>query len=160
MVTILILPFTLNSYNPSSTLIIIVVFSMRDAAGYVLRIPREELVRQVFDMAIYYTNLSRKWKEGQMMLFISKTGVGEMVVGYGVIQDVISTYELSEEERRKCEEHGWKRAIEFTYVKRFERPLPLKKTFLRDSKFHGRHLHGLAISKEQLDSIVSQAENS
>ena len=94
---------------------------MRDAAGYILRIPSEEWVRQVFDMAIYCTSLSRKWKEGQTMLFVSKTGVGEMVVGYGVIQDVISTYELSEEERRKCEEHGWKRAIEFTYVKRFEK---------------------------------------
>jgi hypothetical protein len=133
---------------------------MRDAAGYILRVASEEWVRQVFDMAIYYTNLSRKWKEGQTMLFVSKTGVGEMVVGYGVIQDVISTDELSEEERRKCEEHGWKRAIEFTYVKRFERPLPLKKTFLKDSKFRGGYLHGLAISKEQLDSIVSQAENS
>jgi hypothetical protein len=79
---------------------------MRDAAGYILRIPSEEWVRQVFDMAICCTSLSRKWKEGQTMLLVSKTGVGEMVVGYVVIQDVISTYELSEEERRKCEEHG------------------------------------------------------
>jgi predicted transcriptional regulator len=109
-------------------------------------------------MAIYYTSLSRKWKEGQTILFVSKTSVGDMVIGYGVIQGVISTDELSEEERRKCEEHGWKRAIEFTYVKRFEKPLPLKKTFLKDSKFRGRYLHGLVISKEQLDSIISQAE--
>lgn len=131
---------------------------MGEAAGYILRIASEEWVRQVFDMAIYYTSLSRKWKEGQTMLFVSKTSVGDMVIGYGVIQGVISTDELSEEERRKCEEHGWKRAIEFTYVKRFEKPLPLKKTFLKDSKFRGRYLHGLVISKEQLDSIISQAE--
>jgi predicted transcriptional regulator len=133
---------------------------MGEAAGYILRIASEEWVRQVFDMAIYCTSLSRKWKEGQTILFVSKTGVGDMVVGYGVIQDVISTDELSEEERRKCEEHGWKRAIEFTYVKRFEKPLPLKKTFLKGSRFRGRYLHGLAIDREQLDSIVSQAENS
>jgi hypothetical protein len=131
---------------------------MGEAAGYILRIASEEWVRQVFDMAIYYTSLSRKWKEGQTMLFVSKTSVGDMVIGCGVIQGVISTDELSEEERRKCEEHGWKRAIEFTYVKRFEKPLPLKKTFLKDSKFRGRYLHGLVISKEQLDSIISQAE--
>ncbi|PIU59993.1 hypothetical protein COS86_01315 [Candidatus Bathyarchaeota archaeon CG07_land_8_20_14_0_80_47_9] len=131
---------------------------MGEAAGYILRIASEEWVRQVFDMAIYYTSLSRKWKEGQTILFVSKTSVGDMVIGYGVIQGVISTDELSEEERRKCEEHGWKRAIEFTYVKRFEKPLPLKKTFLKDSKFRGRYLHGLVISKEQLDSIISQAE--
>ena len=131
---------------------------MGEAEGYILRIASEEWVRQVFDMAIYYTSLSRKWKEGQTMLFVSKTSVGDMVIGYGVIQGVISTDELSEEERRKCEEHDWKRAIEFTYVKRFEKPLPLKKTFLKDSKFRGRYLHGLVISKEQLDSIISQAE--
>jgi predicted transcriptional regulator len=131
---------------------------MGEAEGYILRIASEEWVRQVFDMAIYYTSLSRKWKEGQTILFVSKTSVGDMVIGYGVIQGVISTDELSEEERRKCEEHGWKRAIEFTYVKRFEKPLPLKKTFLKDSKFRGRYLHGLVISKEQLDSIISQAE--
>ena len=131
---------------------------MGEAAGYILRIASEEWVWQVFDMAIYYTSLSRKWKEGQTILFVSKTSVGDMVIGYGVIQGVISTDELSEEERRKCEEHGWKRAIEFTYVKRFEKPLPLKKTFLKDSKFRGRYLHGLVISKEQLDSIISQAE--
>lgn len=131
---------------------------MGEAAGYILRIASEEWVRQVFEMAIYYTSLSRKWKEGQTILFVSKTSVGDMVIGYGVIQGVISTDELSEEERRKCEEHGWKRAIEFTYVKRFEKPLPLKKTFLKDSKFRGRYLHGLVISKEQLDSIISQAE--
>ena len=131
---------------------------MGEAAGYILRIASEEWVRQVFDMAIYYTSLSRKWKEGQTILFVSKTSVGDMVIGYGVIQGVISTDELSEEEKRKCEEHDWKRAIEFTYVKRFEKPLPLKKTFLKDSKFRGRYLHGLVISKEQLDSIISQAE--
>jgi predicted transcriptional regulator len=131
---------------------------MGEAEGYILRIASEEWVRQVFDMAIYYTSLSRKWKEGQTILFVSKTSVGDMVIGYGVIQGVISTDELSEEERRKCEEHDWKRAIEFTYVKRFEKPLPLKKTFLKDSKFRGRYLHGLVISKEQLDSIISQAE--
>jgi hypothetical protein len=133
---------------------------MGEVAGYILRIASEEWVRQVFDMAIYYTSLSRKWKEGQMILFVSKTGAGDVIVGYGVLQGVLSKDELSEEERLECKKHGWKRAIEFAYVKRFEKPLPLKKTFLKGSKFRGRYLHGLAIGKEQLDSIISQAENS
>jgi hypothetical protein len=131
---------------------------MEEVAGYILRIASEEWVRQVFDLAIYYTSLSRKWKEGQMILFVSKTGTGDVILGYGVIKGVLSKDELSEEERLECEKHSWKRAIEFAYVKRFEKPLPLKKTFLKGSKFRGRYLHGLAIGKEQLDSIISQAE--
>ncbi|MDH7477810.1 MAG: hypothetical protein QHH17_05460, partial [Candidatus Bathyarchaeota archaeon] len=44
------------------------------------------------------------------------------------------------------------------YVIRFEKPLPIKETFLKDLKIHGRTLHGFQISKEKLNSIISNAE--
>jgi hypothetical protein len=110
-------------------------------------------------MAIYYTGLCRKWKAGQTILFVHKSHHGDAVVGYGMIEDVYEECELSEEEKRECEEHGWKKAIVFKYVIMFERPLLTRDTFLRDPRFRGRYCHGLQLTKERLDSILGQAES-
>jgi hypothetical protein len=54
-------------------------------------------------MAIYYTGFHRKWKVGQIIVFVHKTALGDAFVGYGEIGNVYSLDELSEEERRECE---------------------------------------------------------
>jgi hypothetical protein len=131
---------------------------MVDADGYILRIATEEWVDQVFNLAIYYTSTGRKWKPMQTILFAHKTGVGDAFVGYGVIENAYEKDELSEDEKRECEKRGWKKAIEFQYVMRFETPLPIKETFLKDLKLRGRSLHGFPLNKEQLDSIIREAE--
>lgn len=132
---------------------------MSEVDGYVMRIATKQWVSQVFNMAIYYTSIHRKWKSGQTVLFVHKTSVGDAIVGYGVIEDVCEKDELSDEERRECEKGGWRRALEFKYVKQFDRPLPIKETFLRGSKLRGRYFHGLKLNKEQLESVVTQAES-
>jgi hypothetical protein len=131
---------------------------MSEPKGYILRIATAEWVSQVFDMAIYYTSLRRGWKTGQIVMFVHKTDVGDAFVGYGEIGNVYGANELSNEEKRECEGHGWRKAIEFKYVIRFEKPLPVKQTFLKDLKVRGRTLHGFPLSKEQLDSIITKAE--
>jgi hypothetical protein len=131
---------------------------MVDIAGYILRIATREWVDQVFNSTIYYTSSRRNWKTGQCIIFVHKTSSGDAFVGYGEIGNVYASDELSEEERRECEKCGWKKAIEFKYVMRFDEPLSIKKTFLKDSKLRGRSLHGFAISNEQLNSITKQVE--
>jgi hypothetical protein len=128
-----------------------------EIAGYVLRIMSDYWVDHVFNMAIYYTNLRRRWKPDQTIVFIHRTNAGDAIVGYGVIENVCEQDELSEEERLGSEE--WKEAIVFKYVVRFEKPLPVKETFLKEPKFRGRYVHGLPLSKEQLDSILKLAES-
>jgi hypothetical protein len=128
-----------------------------ETEGYILRISTEKWVNQVFSLAIYYTSLRRRWKSGQTIIFLHKTNVGDSVIGYGVIGRICEKDELPEEERRECEKHGWKKAIEFKYVKPI-RPLPVKETFLKDSGLSGRYLHGLKLDEEQMNSIISQAE--
>lgn len=130
---------------------------MVETEGYILRISTEKWVNQVFSLAIYYTSLRRRWKSGQTIIFLHKTDVGDSVIGYGVIGRICEKDELPEEEQRKCEKHGWKKAIEFKYVKPVK-PLPVKETFLKDSGFSGRYLHGLKLDEEQMNSIISQAE--
>jgi len=131
---------------------------MAEVDGYILRIASKEWVDQVFEMAIYYTGLHRKWKVGQIIIFVHKTALGDAFVGYGEIGNVYSLDELSEKERRECEKWGWKKAIEFKYVIRFEKPLPIKETFLKGLKIRGRTLHGFPLSMEKLNSIISDAE--
>jgi len=127
-----------------------------EAEGYVLRITTKKWVNQVFSLAIYYTSLRRRWKPGQTIVFLHKTSVGDSIVGYGVIGRISEKDELSEEERRECEKHGWKKAIVFKYVKPVK-PF-IKETFLKNSKLRGRYFHGLKLDKEQVNSIINQAE--
>jgi len=134
--------------------------SRSELAGCILRIASEQWVDHVFEMAIYYTNLKRKWKSGQAVLFIHKTRVGDALVGYGMIDHAAEKRTLSEEDRLECERGSWKRAIEFKYVKRFEKPLLVRETFLKDSKRHGRFFHGLQLTKGEFEKILSQAEKS
>ncbi len=130
---------------------------MVEIEAYVLRIVADYWVDHVFNMAIYYTNLRRRWKPDQTTVFVHKTESGDAVVGYGVIENVCQQNELSRDERLESEK--WKQALVLKYVIRFERPLQIKKTFLKEPKFRGRYLHGLTLDKEQLDSILSQAES-
>lgn len=111
-------------------------------------------------MATYYTSTSTKLKKDQTVIFVYKTDVGDSIVGYGVIQDVVDKEMLSSEEKKQCQKHGWKKAIEFSYVLRFQKPLPVKETFFKDTKLRGRCFHGFRLSKEQVNALISQAEKS
>ena len=129
------------------------------AAGYILRIASKKWIDQVFNSAMYYTSAPRKWTPGHTIVFVHKTNVGDAFVGYGILNRIHGIDELSEEERSECKRHGWKKALEFKYVLRFDKPLPIKETFLKDSKLRGAYLHGLKLNKEQLNLIMSKAEN-
>ncbi len=131
---------------------------MVEPEGYILRIATKEWIDRVFDSAIYYTGFRRKWHVGQTIMFLHKTDIGDAFVGYGIIGNVYEKEDLSEGEQRECEKWGWRKALEFKYVMKFDKPLAIKETFLKDLKFRGRYLHGLPLRKEQLDSIISQGE--
>jgi hypothetical protein len=131
---------------------------MVEAEGYILRISTKEWVDQVFNFAIYYTSTRRKWKTGQRIIFVHKTNIGDAIIGYGEIGNIYASDELSEEERHECEKWGWKKAIEFKYVIRFDKPLPIKETFLKNSKLRGKSFHGFPLNREQLSLIINQAE--
>lgn len=131
---------------------------MSEVGGYILRIATKQWLNQVFSMAIYYTNMRRKWRHGQTILFVHKTNVGDALVGYGLIERACEKDELSEQDKYECERGGWRTAIEFKYVKQFDKPLLIKDTFLKGSKLRGRYFHGLRLGKNQLDALLAQAE--
>lgn len=128
-------------------------------AGYVLRISSKKWANHVFDLAIYYTNLHRKYVEGQVAVFVHKVEEGDSIIGYGVVEKVCKREELPEEEKGSYLQHEWKEAIIFKYVVRFDRPLPVKETFLGDPKYQGRCCHGLRLDRQRVDTLISQAES-
>jgi len=132
---------------------------MVEADGYILRIAKKEWVEKVFNSAMYYTSSPRKWRKGQTILFLAKTGFGDAFVGYGVVENIYTKGELSEEEQMECEMWGWRKALEFKYVVRFDKPLALRDTFLKDSRLRGRYFHGLPLKTEELNALINQAES-
>jgi hypothetical protein len=49
-------------------------------------------------------------------------------------------------------------AIEFKYVRKLERPLLVKETFLKDSRLPRRFFHGLQLDEVQVENILKQAD--
>jgi len=133
---------------------------MAESDGYILRIATKQWVDQVFDTACYYSGLHRKWKQGQTIIFLHKTELGDAAVGYGVVEKVHDKDELSEEEKLECEKHRWTKALEFSYVIKFEKPLLVKGTFLKKSKLRGKSFHGSSLSGKSIQRLISQTERS
>ena len=126
--------------------------------GYILRIARDEWVKQVFDLKKYYVGVRGRWEPGLTIFFARKAEKGDSFLGYGFIENVQELEELSEEERSECEKWGWKHALNFKNVVRFEPPLPIKETLIKDVGLWGSRLHGYRLTSEQVQSILSKAE--
>jgi len=126
--------------------------------GYILRIARDEWVKQVFGLKKYYVGVRGRWEPGLTIFFARKAEKGDSFLGYGLIESVQELEELSEEERRECEKWGWKHALNFKDVVKFEPPLPIKETLLKDTGLWGNRLHGYRLTSEQVRSILSKAE--
>jgi len=126
--------------------------------GYILRITKDEWVKQVFGLKKYYAGVKRKWEPELTIFFARKAEKGDSFLGYGIIESVLKTEELSEEERDECEKYGWNRVINFKDVVKFDFPLPIKETVLKDVRVRGNRLHGYRLTPEQIQSILNKAK--
>lgn len=134
------------------------VDEMAAPKGLIMRISTKEWINQVFNYAMYFTSSRRKMVAGQIVLFVHKTEFGDAFIGYGEIGNLYAVEELSEVEKSLCEKWSWKRAIEFKYVVKFEKPLPVRETFLKNLKVKGKTLHCFPLSEEILNQIICMAE--
>lgn len=128
--------------------------------GYILRISRDEWLKQVFEKRKYYPGLVRKWSPGMTILLARKTEQGDSFIGYGVIGGIFKPSEASKEEQEYCLANGWKCILSFKELVRFEEPLPLKRTFLKNDKRRGRLFHALPLTLGQVDSVLEAAGRS
>jgi len=130
-----------------------------EVGGYILRLSKEEWLRQVFELKKYYPGIMRSWTRGMKILLARKTDKGDSFLGYGVIDRIDMPWELPDKERQYCKENGWRCVLVFKNLVRFEEPLPLKKTSLKEDRRKGKFLHGVSLTVDQIDSIIEAAED-
>lgn len=65
---------------------------------------------------------------------------------------------MSPEEEHYCKENGWKVALTFKPLIKFEELLPIKMTPLKDDKRKGFFLHGELLPEDTVDLILDTAE--
>jgi len=126
--------------------------------NYVLRISKEEWYRQVFSIKKYFPGVPRKWESGGIIFLARKAEKGDSLIGYGVIGEFVERDLLPEDRRKECERMGWKGAIVFSELYKFDPPIPIKETVLDSTKARGRCFHGYPLTKDQVDSILRTAE--
>ncbi|MCW4049501.1 MAG: hypothetical protein NWE89_07160 [Candidatus Bathyarchaeota archaeon] len=130
-----------------------------DRPGYILRVSSDEWVEQIYELQKYYSGIMRNWKIGTPILLAKKTEVGDSFLGYGITDKVEMLWEMTPEEENYCRENKWKCALTFKPLIRFDKPLPIKATFLADDKRKGSFLHGAMLNEEQIDTILEAAED-
>lgn len=112
---------------------------MSEPSGYILRIQKDELERQLFGRRSFYVGIRRDWSRGTRVLFVKKDGFA----GSGVIDRFVAGYELEEPERKLCTENNWYGKIVFERLARFVPAVPVQ-----DTPVAGHNplaLHGAAI---------------
>lgn len=126
--------------------------------NYILRITRDEWVEQVFTIKKYYPGVPRRWEKGNLIFFAKRFEGGDSLIGYGVVKGFVKKEDLSDEERRECEKMGWRGAIVFSELYRFDPPLLIKETVLSGLRAKGKYLHGYLLTEEQADEILEAAK--
>lgn len=87
---------------------------------HILRVSRDEWVRQVFKVKKYYTAMRcvKGREAGSVVIPLKKVGKVDSIIGHGVIEGVEPLEEMSKDERAMCQRYGWRVAIKFGYLKR------------------------------------------
>ncbi|MCS7115485.1 MAG: hypothetical protein RMJ15_05580 [Nitrososphaerota archaeon] len=125
---------------------------------HLLRISRDEWMRQVFKVKKYYSGMRsvKGWQTGSVVIFLKKVGKADSIIGYGIVEGVESLEDMDEHEKAMCQKHGWKSAVRFSELKRFESPKLVKETVIGEWNVKGRFLHGRALSSEEVRLILEE----
>jgi len=126
--------------------------------AYILRITKEEWVKQVYEKKRYYAGVRRRWRPGQRVLFVHKTEEGDAFIGSAVIDAVLGLEEMSDEDRRLCEQQGWSKLLLLRNLRRFKEALRVRETPLAKRRLPPRALHGMPVTPALLRSILGRLE--
>ena len=127
-----------------------------DLKHHILRISRDEWIRQVYDVGKYYSGMIgvKGWQIGSTVVFLKKVGKKDSVIGHGSIAGIETIDDMSEEEKKMCQENGWKSAVRFADLKKLEPAKPINETAIGKWGARGQYLHGRALSNEELETIL------
>ncbi len=122
------------------------------AKSYILRVAGENNEKIVFEKKCYYTNLKRRFSQGDLVFFLMKREF-DSFIGYAIIDKVKELADIADpEEREFCINNRWYTKIEFSRIYKFDRHLPLRLVFPGLHKL-GRALHGLELNDIEVKRI-------
>lgn len=120
---------------------------LSEPAGYILRISRDELERQLFSRRTFYVNISRDWSRGTKIMFVKK----DVFIGSGTIDRFVTTDEMEVSEKKICTENNWYGKIVFSRLVRFVPPVMVQDTPATDQ--NPLALHGASLSSHDMIKI-------
>jgi len=115
---------------------------MSEPSSYILRIPKDELERQLFSRRTVYVSVSRDWSQGTLVLFVRK----DLFIGSGLIERFVALDMLEELEKKLCLENNWYGKIVFARLARFVPGVPVLSTPAAGQKplaLHGSSIAGI-----------------
>lgn len=123
---------------------------------HILRISRDEWLKQVFTVKKYYSGMRsvRGWQTGSVVIFLKKVGKMDSIIGYGVVEGVETLEDMDDHEKAMCQKNGWKSAVKFSELIKFEKPKLVKDTIIGEWRVKGRFLHGRTLSDDEVKLIL------
>ncbi|HEX2615435.1 MAG TPA: hypothetical protein VHL10_08065, partial [Nitrososphaera sp.] len=101
---------------------------MTDEPGYIIRIARDDIEKQLYARRSIYVGIRRDWSRGARILFIRRAGSDDVFIGSGVVDKIVVAGGLAEEERKLCLENNWYGKLAFAKLARFHPVVPIKDT--------------------------------
>lgn len=120
---------------------------LSEPLGYILRIQRDELERQLFSRRVFYVNISRDWSRGTTILFVKK----DVFIGSGTIDLFVTTDEMDVPNKKICMENNWYGKIIFSRLVRFVPPVMVQETPATGQ--NPLALHGASLSSHDMTKI-------
>lgn len=119
---------------------------------YILRIPRDDIERQLYIRHSLYVGIRREWSQGVKVLFLRKVGSDDdMFIGSGIIDKIVVLDNLAEYEKKLCLENNWYGKLLFRMISRFRPYVSVKDTSAARDNPH--ILHGAIVSTANLMAI-------
>ncbi|MFL6474043.1 MAG: hypothetical protein ACJ70W_04535 [Nitrososphaera sp.] len=110
--------------------------------GYILRIHRDEIERQLYGQRMLYVNIKRNWLSNTKLLFIRNN----TFIGSGIVAKFVPVAELQEDEKKICIENNSYGKINFAKLVRFYPAVAVENTSVADQNTLGLHGASMLLS--------------
>ena len=124
--------------------------------GFLYFINDKNIVDQLIDTNRLYSKIKRKWDRTSCIIFLlSKKGV--YIQGYGSVDFVLDTNELTGLEQMYCTMYGYKQCIGFKRLNWLTKLVQLN-DFMKIRKIRYGYLHGIYLEEDKLDEILDEID--
>ena len=131
------------------------MFDLLKTNGYLLFVKDAVLLKQLKEIGRLYVNIKRKWDRTTIILFI-KSNNGIFLEGYGYVDFVLDSEELTGLENIYCVLFGYKQCLGFKTINWLPRAIEI--THFLNYKNKVGSLNGKYLNEACIDEILDHVE--